>query len=74
LIEHIDRLAGAEDEADPSYFRRLRELALNLLSQTISAVSLKELSMGMSNDDHVAIQEGASRVLVGSDFEKVLRV
>ena len=30
--------------------------------------------MGMSNDDHVAVQEWAPRVRVGSDFEKVLRV
>ena len=41
------------------YFRRLRELVLRLLRQPISTISLKELPMGMSNDYHVAVEEGA---------------
>jgi hypothetical protein len=49
-----------------SFFRRLRELALRLSRQAISTVFLKELSMGMSNDYHVAVEEGAAMVRVGT--------
>jgi PLP dependent protein len=53
------------EQARP-YFRRLRELALRLSRQAIGTVSLKELSMGMSNDYHVAVEEGATMVRVGT--------
>ena len=52
------------EQARP-YFRRLRKLALRLSRQPIGTVSLKELSMGMSNDDHVAVEEGATMARVG---------
>ena len=48
-----------------SYFRRLRESALALSPQPISPISLKELSMGMSNDYHVAVEEGVTMVRLG---------
>ena len=48
------------------YFRRLRELALRLSRQSIGTVSLKGLSMGMSNDYHVAVYEGATMVWGGT--------
>ena len=48
------------------YFRRLRELTLRLSRQSIGTVSLKELSMGMSNDYHVAVYEGATMVRGGT--------
>ena len=50
------------------YFRRLRELTLRLSRQSIGTVSLKGLSigMGMSNDYHVAVYEGATMVGVGT--------
>jgi len=48
-----------------SYFRRLRESALALSPQPISTISLKELSIGMSNDYHVAVEEGATMVRLG---------
>ena len=47
------------------YFRRLRELALGRSPQPISTISLKELSMSMSNDYHVAVEEGATMVRLG---------
>ena len=53
------------EQARP-YFRRLRKLALRLSRQPISTISLKELSMGMSNDYHVAVAEGATMVRVGT--------
>jgi len=48
------------------YFRRLRELARRLESLQIPGVSMRELSMGMSHDFAVAIEEGATLVRVGS--------
>ena len=48
------------------YFRRLRELTLRLSRQSTGTVSLKEPSMGMPNDYHVAIEEGATMVWVGT--------
>ncbi|MBI4640319.1 MAG: YggS family pyridoxal phosphate-dependent enzyme [Candidatus Tectomicrobia bacterium] len=48
------------------YFRSLRELALKIKSEKIDGVSMDELSMGMSGDFEVAIEEGATLVRVGS--------
>ena len=53
-------------EASRPYFRRLRELAARLTSQGYSSVSFKELSMGMTNDYVVAIQEGATLIRLGT--------
>lgn len=47
-------------------FRRLRELRDALLAELGDAVQLPELSMGMSGDFEVAIEEGATLVRVGS--------
>ena len=47
-------------------FRRLRELRDELLRETPDRIVLPELSMGMSNDFDVAIEEGATTVRVGS--------
>jgi uncharacterized pyridoxal phosphate-containing UPF0001 family protein len=47
-----------DPEASRPYFRRLRELA--------EAHGLRELSMGTSQDYHVAAEEGATLVRVGS--------
>ena len=48
------------------YFRQLRELADQLRGQNLANVQLTELSMGMSQDFEVAIEEGATLVRVGS--------
>lgn len=48
------------------YFRRLRELADNLARLRIPGVRMDELSMGMSHDFEVAIEEGATLVRVGT--------
>jgi len=56
----------SDPEQSRPYFRRLRELAELLSRQSISSVSLKELSMGMSSDYSVAVEEGATMVRVGT--------
>jgi pyridoxal phosphate enzyme (YggS family) len=53
------------DDARP-YFRRLREIRDRLLTQGVDGSMLKELSMGMSHDFEVAIEEGATLVRVGT--------
>lgn len=46
-------------------FRRLRDLRERLRDAAIDGVSLEELSMGMSGDFEIAIEEGATTVRVG---------
>lgn len=48
------------------FFRRLRELAAAIASRTLPGVSMQDLSMGMSHDFEVAIEEGATIVRVGT--------
>ncbi|MBS0149976.1 MAG: YggS family pyridoxal phosphate-dependent enzyme [Nitrospira sp.] len=48
------------------YFRKLAELAKTIDAQHLPSVKMDELSMGMSNDYEVAIEEGATLVRVGS--------
>ncbi len=55
-----------DPEASRPYFRRLRELALRLAQRGWPRHSFKELSMGMSNDYVVAIQEGATLIRLGT--------
>ena len=53
-------------EAVRPYFRRLRQLAERITAEKIAGVSMRELSMGMSHDFEVAIEEGATLVRVGT--------
>jgi len=48
------------------YFKKLRELSESVARENIPGVSMKELSMGMSGDFEVAIEEGATMVRVGT--------
>ncbi|WP_342547159.1 YggS family pyridoxal phosphate-dependent enzyme [Paenibacillus sp. FSL P2-0089] len=69
-VKVIGLMTMAPHEEDPEatrpVFRGLRELRdrLNLLGLTPEPI--EELSMGMSNDFEVAIQEGATRVRLGT--------
>ena len=56
-----------EDPEDSRpWFRELRGLRDELVASGIDATCLAELSMGMSHDFEVAIEEGATIVRVGS--------
>lgn len=48
------------------YFRRLRELRDQIAARHLPGVNLDVLSMGMSHDFEVAIEEGSSCVRVGT--------
>ncbi|OGW33600.1 MAG: YggS family pyridoxal phosphate enzyme [Nitrospirae bacterium GWC2_56_14] len=53
-------------EASRPYFRKLKELSSSIEKENIPGVSMAELSMGMSGDFEVAIEEGATLVRVGT--------
>ena len=53
------------EDARP-WFRQLREVRDTCLAQGVSQAMLRELSMGMSADFEVAVQEGATIVRVGT--------
>ena len=53
-------------EENRIHFRRLRELSDTIKSLDLENVDMKELSMGMTNDYEVAIEEGATLVRVGT--------
>jgi pyridoxal phosphate enzyme (YggS family) len=48
------------------YFRRLRELLQKLNEQRPAGRKLRDLSMGMSHDFEIAIEEGATMVRIGT--------
>lgn len=79
LFEGINKLKNLKVEGlmtmppffeDPEkarpYFKRLREIRDNINSLRITHYALRELSMGMSNDFEVAIEEGATMVRIGT--------
>jgi PLP dependent protein len=55
-----------DSEAARPWFRRLRALRDALLAEGVPASMLRDLSMGMSHDFEVAIEEGATFVRVGT--------
>lgn len=55
-----------DPEASRPYYVELRKLGERLAQQKLSRISIEELSMGMSNDFEVAIEEGATLVRVGT--------
>lgn len=48
------------------YFRKLRELRESIAARKLPALSLDVLSMGMSHDFEIAIEEGSTCVRVGT--------
>ena len=58
----------ASDDAEGArpYFRMLSGVRERLLARGVDASMLKELSMGMSHDFEVAVEEGATLVRVGT--------
>ena len=79
LAEEISKLSNVSlrglmtvapyvDEAEDNrqYFAAMKQLAIDIENQNIDNVSMKILSMGMSADYKVAIEEGATHVRVGT--------
>jgi len=61
-------LPPAVDDADAArpYFRELRAIRERLLAHGVDPSMLRELSMGMSHDFEVAVEEGSTLVRVGT--------
>jgi len=55
-----------DPEGARPYFRQLRELRDRLAARNLLAVSLDMLSMGMSHDFEVAVEEGSTCVRLGT--------
>jgi PLP dependent protein len=61
----VPPFAGDPEGARP-YFRRLRELRDTIAARKLPCVGMEILSMGMSHDFEVAIEEGSTCVRVGT--------
>ncbi len=55
-----------DPEGARPFFRRLRELRDAIAARRLPAIRMDVLSMGMSHDFEVAIEEGSTRVRVGA--------
>lgn len=79
LLNATPRLAGLQFEGlmtipphteDPEgarpYFRQLRALRDKIAARNLAAISMSVLSMGMSHDFEVAIEEGSTCVRIGT--------
>ena len=53
-------------EENRPYFSRLRKLSVDIDSKKVNNVNMSMLSMGMTNDYEVAIEEGATMVRIGT--------
>lgn len=72
-LEHIHikglmTIAPFTDNAEDNriYFKKLKDLSVTIDNLCIPNVEMKELSMGMTGDYKVAIEEGATLVRVGT--------
>jgi len=55
-----------DPETNRDYFRKLRQLSVDIKRKNIDNVSMSQLSMGMTGDYEVAIEEGATLIRVGT--------
>lgn len=53
-------------EENRQYFAKLRQLSVDIMNKNIDNVSMGVLSMGMTGDYQVAVEEGATYVRVGT--------
>lgn len=67
-VEGLMTIAPFTDnpEDNRKYFRRLKKLCVDIKEKNIDNVNMCNLSMGMTGDYEVAIEEGATMVRVGT--------
>ena len=53
-------------EENRKYFKKLKELSVDIESKKYNNISMEELSMGLTGDYMIAIEEGATIVRVGT--------
>jgi len=79
LVEEIAKLPGIKikglmtiapfvenSEENRKYFSKLKQLSVDIMQKNIDNVSMNILSMGMTGDYMVAVEEGATYVRVGT--------
>lgn len=79
LVEEISKLPGIlikglmtiapyveNSEENRQYFAKLRQLSVDIMHKNIDNISMDVLSMGMTGDYQVAVEEGATYVRVGT--------
>lgn len=54
-----------DPEGSRRFFHMLRELAADIVKEGIDGVIMEELSMGMSDDFEIAVEEGSTLVRIG---------
>lgn len=69
-IKGLMTMAPNTDDKDlvRSVFKGLKDLAIKIDKENIENISMDELSMGMSNDFEIAVEEGATFVRVGTSI------
>lgn len=67
-IQGLMTIAPFVDDPEDNrlYFREIKQLSVDIKNKNIDNVTMDVLSMGMTNDYEVAIEEGASIVRVGT--------
>ncbi|MCR5684284.1 MAG: YggS family pyridoxal phosphate-dependent enzyme [Lachnospiraceae bacterium] len=55
-----------DPESNRKYFRKLKDLSVDINSKNIDNVNMSVLSMGMTGDFEVAVEEGATHIRVGT--------
>lgn len=68
LIKGLMTIAPFVDDSEENryIFRKLKQLSVDIKTKNIDNVSMNVLSMGMTGDYEVAIEEGATHVRVGT--------
>ena len=57
-----------DSEENRAFFHKIKDLSVDIMKENIDNVNMNVLSMGMSNDYQVAIEEGATMVRIGSNL------
>jgi pyridoxal phosphate enzyme (YggS family) len=57
-----------DSEENRPIFRKMKDISVDIASKNIDNVSMRMLSMGMSGDYGVAIEEGATMIRVGTSI------
>lgn len=55
-----------DSEENRQYFEKLKELSVDIMNKNVDNVSMNVLSMGMTGDYEVAVEEGSTYVRVGT--------
>ncbi|MBD5136913.1 MAG: YggS family pyridoxal phosphate-dependent enzyme [Lachnospiraceae bacterium] len=55
-----------EPETNRKYFKKLKQLSVDIMKKNIDNVNMDCLSMGMTGDYQIAIEEGATLIRVGT--------